>query len=153
MKNKNFLYITFILISIITFSCKNQDLTTTATIKYGTSFGMCVDYCQREILLNGSKATFAKSKNGNNPDTKTCTKELDEVTLTALRKSIDMNAISNLPDVIGCPDCADGGSEYVEITSNGKTKKVVFEYGKTPPSLIDLVSKLKPVFQSFNDCK
>lgn len=134
-------------------SCKNQDLSSNATIKYGTSFGMCADYCKRELVLNGAKAIFSKSKNGNIPDTKTCTKQLDETTLAALRKNLDMNLLASLPDVIGCPDCADGGAEFVEITANGKTKKVAYEYGKTPPALVDLIGVIKPVFKSFEDCK
>lgn len=152
MKNKYLLYITFLVQALLISSCKNQDLETSATIRYGTSFGMCVDYCKKELSINGYSANYVKSKHGNNPEAKKCNQNLAEATLTSLRNSIDSNVFDKLPDVIGCPDCADGGAEYVEITNNGKTRRVTFEYGKTPIQLKDVVDKLKPIFQSFNDC-
>jgi hypothetical protein len=40
----------------------------------------------------------------------------------------DITEFWNLPDRIGCPDCTDGGAEWIKIEKDGKTKKVVFEY-------------------------
>ncbi len=152
MKNKFLIYCSLFAFTLF-FSCKNQQLTSSTTIKYGTSFGMCVNYCKTDLVLVNAKATLARSKNGNNPDTKTCSKELDESTLTELRNQINVDAFNKLPDVIGCPDCADGGAEYLEITNNGSTKKVVFEYNKAPTEIANTVNQLKAIVTSLNDCK
>ena len=142
-----------VMLSVAIFSCKNQEVSTASTIKYGTSFGMCAGYCKRELVLNNKQATLSLSKNGSNPETKKCVNELAAATVKSINNSIDANTFNSLPDVIGCPDCADGGAEYIEITNNGKTKKVTFEYGKTPPQIKQLVDQIKPVFTALNDCK
>lgn len=36
-------------------------------------------------------------------------------------------------EVFGCPDCADGGSEWIELQSqSGASRKIVFEYHRYP---------------------
>ena len=42
-----------------------------------------------------------------------------------------MDSFFILEERIGCPDCADGGSEWIEILANNKTYKVTFENGET----------------------
>jgi len=153
MKNIKINYFILFLVSTIAFSCKNQDVSIATTIKYGTSFGMCAGYCKRDLVLNNKQATLSLNKHGSNPETKSCNKEVDDATLSSINESIDANTFNNMPDVIGCPDCADGGAEYVELTNNGKTKRVTFEYGKTPTELKELLNQIKPIFNSFNDCK
>ena len=43
----------------------------------------------------------------------------------------------------GCPDCADGGSEWVEITHEGITKRVTFEAYNSIPENNELVIQLR----------
>ena len=152
MKHRKILPLILFLATMAFASCKNQDLPTNATVKYGTSFGMCVGYCQRELSINGTQATLSLRKNGTNAEQKSCKKQIDEATLTALKSKIDIASLNKLPDVIGCPDCADGGAEFVEVTSNGKTKRITFEYGRAPAELKELVDQLKPIFHSLGDC-
>jgi hypothetical protein len=44
---------------------------------------------------------------------------------------------------IGCPDCADGGGEWIEISNRHTSKKIVFEYNQSVPEINSLVTKLR----------
>lgn len=98
------------------------------------------------------KVVFSKSKNGQAPDTKTCSKSISEDEVNAIKVLLNSDKISALPEVIGCPDCADGGAEYVAINADGKQYKITFEYGKAPKELEAAVAKLKSLKESFKDC-
>jgi hypothetical protein len=65
---------------------------------------------------------------------------------------IDQIGFVNLPKTIGCPDCADGGAEWIEIISGsgGKSQKVTFEYMNEPAKLKDLASGLRTILESFD---
>ncbi len=131
-------------------SCKKNG--NVQEITYGTSFGMCIDYCVSNISLGTEEVKFSKSKNGPTPDTKTCVKKITEGELDALKSLVKQSDFEKLPAVIGCPDCADGGAEWIALKINGKMKKVTFEYGKAPNAIKELAVKLKEIKDGFKDC-
>lgn len=138
--------------TLILVSCKKNEANNLQEIAYGSSFGMCVGYCMSEISVSADQVTFSKSKNGNKPDTKTCTKAIAESEVAALKKLVNTSEFNKLKDVIGCPDCADGGSEWVTLKLEGKLRKVTFEYGNAPEALKDIVTKLREMSAEFKDC-
>lgn len=151
MKNK----FTLLFLAAATFSfssCKKNNPGDVQEIAYGTSFGMCVDYCISNISLGVDEVKFSKSKNGATPDTKICTKKMTESELEALKTLVKQSDFEKLPTVIGCPDCTDGGAEWIALKINGKVKKVTFEYGKAPKAVKELAVKLKEIKNSFKDC-
>ena len=141
--------------------CSDQPSVTTDTaadsiiIRSGTSFGFSTEYTNKDLELVGTKATFTK-RSLRNPDkypTRTCTK-----TLTT-NKAAELNVLSRFsefrkqPEVIDCPDCADGGLEYVEVQVGELRHKVKFDYGKTIPGFETLVKDLRAQRNLFNDCE
>ncbi len=64
---------------------------------------------------------------------------------TEMKSLISIEEFIELPETIGCPDCADGGAEWVQIIGPGYSKKVMFEYGSTPAGLEALLSKLREI--------
>ncbi len=58
-----------------------------------------------------------------------------------------------MDNVIGCPDCADGGSEWLELGFEGDVKRVTFEYMNEPDELKDIIVDLRGLMDSFNDCR
>lgn len=56
---------------------------------------------------------------------------------------IDWEKFSNLQESYGCPDCADGGSEYIEIKTASGTKRVTIEFGKDLAELEPLLTELR----------
>lgn len=132
-----------------------ESATDPVIIRSGTSFGFCAGYCNTDMELAGTKATFSKSspRQPAKYPTRTCTK-----TLTS-NKAADLNVLAQFtefrkqPEVIGCPDCADGGMEYVEIQVGEIRHKVKFDYGKTIPGFETLVKELRAQRDLFNDCE
>jgi len=67
--------------------------------------------------------------------------------------SINTTSFFKLPETIGCPDCADGGAEWLEIILlNGKKHKVTFEYRNEPTQLKNQIIKLREIL-SKNECR
>lgn len=112
------------------------------SIKHGTSFGMCVGYCYNEYTYTSGKVVYAVS--GRNRNTLTYNEPLTTEKWKLFQSQVNVEAFFKLPKTIGCPDCADGGAEWVEIeTIAGKKHKVTFEFWKAPDQLKDLVSILR----------
>lgn len=149
---KNFKYLSILLIACVSLSCKKLDINSDSTISYGTSFGFCGGYCKKELVVNQEMLRFNASKNGNNPDTKTCSESYSQDKFDNLADLLDAEDFEKLETTIGCPDCADGGAEWVEVRSGVKVKRVTFEYGKAPKDLDKIVSKLRDLAERFKDC-
>ena len=105
-------------------------------IKYGTSFGMCSGYCFQETIYD-SKLTISlseyyrgKGQNNDKPN-KVDTVKTDRTKWNSLVKSVDLIKFYKLPQVIGCPDCADGGAEWIEIGTKNKTYESNLSTGQT----------------------
>jgi len=113
---------------------------------------MCIGYCVSEISVSADQVSFSKSKNGDKSDTKTCTKAITEREVTVLKMLVDVSEFNKLKEVIGCPDCADGGAEWVTLKLEGKLRKVTFEYNKVPEELKGIVMKLREMRAEFKDC-
>ena len=84
MKNK-FALLCLIATTFNLNSCKKNNNANVQEIGYGTSFGMCVDYCISNISLGEDEVKFSKSKNGATPDTKTCAKKMTDGQLEGLK--------------------------------------------------------------------
>lgn len=52
---------------------------------------------------------------------------LNNATIDAAMATLDPAAFDAAPDVIGCPDCADGGRCWVEVVRDGKPRTVTFD--------------------------
>ena len=61
----------------------------------------------------------------------------------------NFDAFKNLNEVYGCPDCADGGAEFIEIIKNEEVHRVTFEYNKSVQrfeKLIELMRNHRAMF-------
>ena len=151
--------ISFILMSLA--RCSDQSsiiaentFAETVILRSGTSFGMCIGYCVKEIELVATNATFTKKSR---PDptkypTRTCTKSVPVNKAAELASMARFEEFRKLPETIGCPDCADGGAEYIEMQVGELKHRVTFEYGKTIPGFETLVKDLRVQRDLFDDC-
>lgn len=152
-----------VFISLLGFAarCTDQPLVSaeipsdTVIIRSGTSFGMCIGYCVKDMELIGTQATFTKRSYRDEAKypTRTCTKVISADKASALKALAQLNEFRKQPEVIGCPDCADGGAEYVEIQVGEVKHRVKFEYGKTIPGFEALVKDLRAQRDLFSDCE
>ena len=58
---------------------------------------------------------------------------------------LDLKTFQALDDQIGCPDCADGGAEWIEVKWLKKSKRVTFENGQTVKGIEGLIEKLRQI--------
>lgn len=97
-------------------------------IRSGWSFGFCLDQCEGAVAIDRSGAIFrATSKLVTDTPERAiwgAVSEQEWQTLVATYKT--------LPDVIvGCPDCADEGKEWIEIEQAGTRKRLEFSCNVT----------------------
>ena len=116
-------------------------------IKHGSSFGMCRGYCYSESTYTKTeKIAFSKAYGRTNPEEfpdKSDTTDLDVKIWDELVSSFVVDSFFKLDETIGCPDCADRGSEWLEINTNNKTHKVTFDFGKELSGMNELLKLVR----------
>jgi hypothetical protein len=113
-------------------------------VKGGTKFGFCMIDCNEEVTIENTKAQFILSSNDRSkyPDKKREGK-LTGQEWESLLQLVDNRALMALPKIIGCPDCGDGGAEWVEVVfDDGTSKRIVYEYNDQPQQIKALAEKL-----------
>ncbi len=142
-----------LVIVVFSFSCVSVEpevvSNSSLIIRSGQSFGFCVGKCYSEIEINANNVTLlVKERDIRGSST------LDKVyvykdtfsteTTNSINSEINLVIFDKLNDIYGCPDCADGGSEWIEIEkNNGIKKRVTFEFGKTVPGIEKNILKLR----------
>ena len=121
-------------------------------IRYGTSFGFCVGYCKRELEIFPESVVFTKSGWETGVKEIVCNDSFQKSDWLQLLGLINYDTFFKMPEVIGCPDCADGGAEWIEIIQAGKSHKVTFEFHHEPEELSDLVIDLRLRLTALEDC-
>lgn len=123
------------------------------TIRTGTSFGMCVGYCVKDYVINGTALDLTMlNRTRTQTSTKSCQKTIDQTRWDSLKTMADLDAFSKQPERLGCPDCADGGAEYIELQRGDQKHRVTFEYGQTIPGFESLVNALRSQRKEFDEC-
>jgi hypothetical protein len=111
-------------------------------IAYGASFGECRGYCSDSLKIVNGTVFFTNMANDERPDL-TASAYLSEAQQTAFSSAVRWQEFLKLPEVIGCPDCADGGAEWIEISYPSASKRVTFEFGAELAGHQELVSQLR----------
>ncbi|MBI1183653.1 hypothetical protein GC194_05255 [bacterium] len=112
-------------------------------IKHGTSFGMCDGYCFQEITFTKDLiVNIEKSWIKEQPD-KTDTLKMERTKWQNMINAIDIKAFYMLPHLIGCPDCMDGGAEWLIIGTKNNEWKVEFDYGSDSVATKKLLSIIR----------
>lgn len=112
-----------------------------------TSFGMCVGYCSTRLELAAGQAVLVRESRGGRGgaslpsqrlSAKLDAREWDEIVRLAAAAKFD-----GLPEVIGCPDCADGGAESLSVEGASGTKTVKFDHGAKVEALQPLLDRAR----------
>lgn len=123
------------------------------SISSGTSFGMCMGYCQRSINItsNPYKLLAIKQANYAQQEYPTVQQEnpFSSQQWNKLINLVNLNKFQSLAETLGCPDCADGGAEWIQIDCLDFTKKVTFEYGKTIEGLESFIKQLRQLREQY----
>ncbi|MBC8154582.1 MAG: hypothetical protein H7Z72_16900 [Bacteroidetes bacterium] len=150
-------YLIVLLMSVAVNRCADstsEEPTAKMIIRSGTSYGFCSGYCEQLLSVEGNAVTFTKL-NSRAPTLPpiTCRGVLTEAKWTDLRAQADLSQLQKQPKTLGCPDCADGGAEFLEIQQGGEQYRVTFEAGTTVPGFEALVTALREKRKAFADCQ
>lgn len=101
-------------------------------MRFGSSHGMCVGYCDVEYRIHANGVAAIRRGGGRgDPATHPADQEqfvaVDKATIDAAMAQFDAAVFDAAPDVIGCPDCADGGRCWVEVVRDGKSRMVTYD--------------------------
>ena len=131
----------------------------TLSIKTGTFFGHCGGYCTQDFVITRDKIIYTQIANPiGGGETKPLPVIKQEIPIKPEKWDdlLRVNAYADfqkLPNRIGCPNCADGGAEWIEVNKASRldcqtprrlfSKKVTFEYGKPLPANNAFAEKLR----------
>lgn len=112
-----------------------------------TSFGMCVGYCTTQLDIADGESVLTRIGRGGRgaatlPD-QTLRRSLSSAEWQEFTQLASRARFQALPEVIGCPDCADGGAESLSIETAAGTQSVKFEYGATVEALMPLLDRVR----------
>ncbi len=144
--------ISILILSLLTYCSKNENVSELVQVKYGTSFGECIGYCKRDLTLKSDSVFYKRSGWVETVEPITITDVLEDNSWDLIKGKLDIASFSALPITIGCPDCADGGAEWIEIElANGKKHKVTFEYHNEPDAVKNYINDLREMMNSFEN--
>jgi hypothetical protein len=114
------------------------------SITHGTNFGHCRGYCRKEVVFSQNQIMYFESSvdSARNP-VKTEKFDISADQWKSIADKTDWNKFQKMEESYGCPDCADGGSEYIEIKTTDGTKRVTIEFSKEGPQLEPLLTELR----------
>jgi len=147
MKTRQMIAVSILVITIL--GCEDSE-SQISRISSGTSFGECVGYCQRELIVTEDRVSYKATGYDmtSYPVLETDT-SYQKQEWEALIELVDFDALLGYEDVVGCPDCTDGGAEWIEVVMDGQNKKITFEYGDSLVSLQDLIEEIRRLRSRF----
>lgn len=99
-------------------------------LRSGTSFGMCAGYCMTELSFDSTTVSLTETSRDPRQSPRTRSLLLTANERQRIQALVDERALESLAGVHGCPDCADGGAEWIELRTTQSTVRVTFEYGR-----------------------
>jgi hypothetical protein len=116
-------------------------------VKSGQAFGMCIGKCWNEVTITATRASLLQTENqGRGGEQVEHRNDANEslAKLHQLFSKFPSSEFKKLNEFYGCPDCADGGMEWLEVKfSDGSTKKVTIEYGAKLEGFDEIISGLR----------
>lgn len=117
---------------------------------HSVSFGFCVEgiYCASRLEVSPREAVLTYE--GRLLSQFPLRHALDAASWKKLSDALDPAGLRALPDVVGCPDCADGGADVLTVAyGDGQVDSVTFEHGQAVRGIEALVKELYEVRESF----
>lgn len=124
----------------------------TGLVGTGWSFGMCLGYCYADLRLDGDGLTLTGSDRESTDPIVVNRGELTadgRARLDAALAGLDPQA---LEPVYGCPDCADGGAAYLELSRDAGQSRHMMEFGAPPDELAGLDELAMSLITALETC-
>ena len=98
----------------------------------GWSFGMCLGLCNADLVVQEEGLVLTARDRENEAPLYENRASLTEKGLERIGAAVDRLSGVALDPVYGCPDCADGGAFYLELTRDGVSTRHDMEFGRPP---------------------
>jgi hypothetical protein len=120
-----------------------------AAIRVATSFGFCLGYCQATLEITPQGLVYLEEdlRGGLPPRRQSAT--LSAAEWQSLVEAVDRSRMESLPERIGCPDCADGGAEWLEVVATDWQRRITFEARASIPELQPLLERARALRSRF----
>ena len=127
-----------------------NDTDSAIVVTTGTYFGFCHGYCFSELTVDGQTLRFAEtSRDPTQFPPRSRTLELGPADRARIAALVDPGALAALEGIHGCPDCADGGGEWVQFRSGSDSTRVTFEFGQSLDPIAGLQAELRMLRKRF----
>ena len=114
----------------------------------GTSFGMCGGYCVTELRIDSVSVTLTETSQVMDLPARVRTLPLSPAEWNRLQARVDTAAFRELEGIHGCPDCADGGAEWIQLETD-EPIRVTFEYGAVLEGIAELQDEIRDLRARF----
>jgi hypothetical protein len=146
---------------ILATSCRNQPevppqpptTPDNLVIKYGIWGGWNPETEDIKIIPTSVLYTFTYRDSSGNSKSTNCTSFLNKPSYDSIYFAINIPRFNKLPEVTGCPGCADGKVEWIEITSPSSSHKVTFEPADAPVEVQKILPFLRRHLADFKYCQ
>ena len=115
------------------------------TVEWGSSFGMCVGFCASSLVVTPDGTATLTEAATRSPDVAPRIRARMLTAAEQARLVAAAEASTVVTDTLGCPDCADGGAEYVGRDG----ARVTFEYGGDAGAAAPLAEALRGIRETF----
>ena len=120
-----------------------EDLDRVVAVHGGTFFGHCLGYCETRIEVQPGHLSFSAFSRDNSNGDFYSSQSIDSDEWRKLIEGIDLQALGDLPGTIGCPDCADGGGEWLQVFTPMGEERITFPHGEAVEGIMPLVDNLR----------
>ena len=142
--------LTLVLLATVGCSPTDPDFEAGDVIVHGVSFGMCAGYCESVLAIDGTVVTLTESsRQSRNFPQRIRTLYLTADEAARIRQLADAEALSDVAGTHGCPDCADGGAEWIARRVDSTTIRTTYEYRLTLEPIAELQETLRALRQRF----
>jgi hypothetical protein len=146
------------IIVLFVLGCKKESIESNEAliVRGGYSFGECLSNCKTTVEISGDKTKAilaAYQYSGSTTATKTCEVAIQAEDVNKAIAGLQFSQFKALQKVYGCPDCADGGAEWIEIQQGSQSYKVTYDYKKPPAEVKEISEFLHKQYLAFRNCK
>ncbi|CAF2953640.1 unnamed protein product [Rotaria sp. Silwood2] len=144
-----------LIVAIFTVAYGKFETKNIQSISSGLSFGMCRGYCQQSINVTSNPLRIVATKEANfvqkpyppirQPFPFSSNQWEELISL------LNVSVFEALGDTVGCPDCADGGAEWIQVNWTEGSKRVTFENGRAIKGIEELIGKLRQLRQEYGN--
>jgi hypothetical protein len=119
-------------------------------VLYGTSFNMCVGYCTTILTVRGTTAQLTETSHGDSRfPRRVRALELTDTEAKRIRTLANADDVKRVEGVHGCPDCADGGAEWIAVRAGRTTIEARYDFRRTLDPIAELQTELRALRQRF----